>query len=43
MSILEDETLDVQEESGNNSSFGIGAGHHSVLDLAEEEELGAVF
>jgi hypothetical protein len=34
---LEEETSDVQEENG------IGADHHSMLGLTEDEEVGAVF
>jgi hypothetical protein len=34
---MEGGTLDVQEENGHNSSFGLGTDHDSILESAEEE------
>jgi hypothetical protein len=35
--LLEDETLDVQEEDGHNNSFSFGAGHNSIPELADNK------
>jgi hypothetical protein len=34
---LENETLDVREDVGQNMSFNLGMGHDSIIELAEEE------
>jgi hypothetical protein len=36
VTLLEDRTLDVQEEDEYNSSFSLGMGHDSNVELAEE-------
>jgi hypothetical protein len=38
ITLLEDETLNVQEEDGHNNSFSLRKGHDSVLELSEGEE-----
>jgi hypothetical protein len=39
ITLLEDGTLDVQEEGGHNISFILGTCHDSILGSAEEEDL----
>jgi hypothetical protein len=38
ITLLEDGTMDVQEEDGHNNSFSHGRGRDTILKSAEEEE-----